>query len=211
MRPLCGKPLLQYTVEAALKARLLSRLILSTEDETLATLGEQCGVEVPFLRPAHLALDETPMLPVVQHAVGWMEQHGEHFDAICLLQPTHPMRRTEDIDACIELLESSDADSVVTILPVPPEHNPHWTYFQDARGLLHISTGEAEPITRRQELPAAYHREGSVYVTRRNVLMEQNSLYGRRLAGYPVKPDLSVNIDSPADWERAETLLAFAG
>ena len=211
MRQLCGKPLLQYTVEAALGARLLSRVIITTEDETLAELGEQCGVEAPFLRPAHLALDETPMLPVVQHAVGFMEQYGQRFDAICLLQPTHPLRRPQDIDTCIELLESGDADSVVTILPVPPEYNPHWVYFQNDLGLLHISTGEREPIPRRQELPPAYHREGSVYVTRRDVLMERNSLYGSRLAGHPVNPEFSVNIDSFDDWSRAEALLTFAG
>lgn len=207
MRPLCGKPLLQYTVEAALGARLLTRVILTTEDETLAQLGEQYGVEVPFLRPGHLALDETPMLPVVQHAVNFMEQYGQRFDAICLLQPTHPMRQAQDIDACIELLKSSDADSVVTTLSVPPEHNPHWVYFQNDLGLLQISTGESEPIPRRQELPAAFYREGSVYVTKRDVLMEGNSLYGSRLVGYLLNPQMSVNIDSPNDWSRAEALL----
>jgi len=210
IRLLCGKPLLQYTAEAAQAALLLSRVILSTDSEEIAKVGESCGLEVPFLRPAELAEDETPMLPVVQHAVRWMENQGERFDAICLLQPTNPMRRAEHIDDCIRLLEKTDADAVVTILPVPAEHNPHWVYFPNESGLLNLSTGEAAPIPRRQELPVAYHREGSVYVTRRDVLMDGNTFYGERLAGYLINPESSVNIDRPQDWQRAEELLAFA-
>jgi CMP-N-acetylneuraminic acid synthetase len=137
-----------------------------------------------------------------------MERAGGRFDAVCLLQPTNPLRRAEDIDACLELLENSDADAVMTVLPVPPEHNPHWVYFRNAAGLLYLSTGEDTPIPRRQELPPAFHREGSVYVTRRHVVMEENSLYGRCLKGYPVDPGRSVNIDSAEDWARAERLLA---
>ena len=209
-RMLGGKPLLQYTAEAALAARFLSRVILSTEDEEIAKIGVTCGLEVPFMRPVELAEDETPMLPVVQHAVRWLENRGELFDAVCLLQPTNPLRLPEDIDGCIQLLETTDADAVVTIIPVPAEHNPHWVYFQNGSGFLRLSTGEDAPIPRRQELPPAFHREGSVYVARRHVLMEGNSLFGKRLAGYPMKPESSVNIDSPDDWLRAEALLAVA-
>jgi CMP-N-acetylneuraminic acid synthetase len=209
-RLLCGKPLLQYTAEAALAARLLSRVVLSTEDEEIAGVGKTCGLEVPFMRPVELAEDDTPMLPVVQHALHWIEKNGERFDAVCLLQPTNPLRRPEDIDGCIRLLDTRKADSVVTILEVPLEHNPHWVYFRNGSDLLRLSTGEATPIPRRQELPPAFHREGSVYVIRRDVLMEGNSLYGQRLAGYPIERARSVNIDGPADWVRAEALLAVA-
>jgi CMP-N,N'-diacetyllegionaminic acid synthase len=146
---------------------------------------------------------------VVQHAVRYLEDHeGDRYDCVCLLQPTHPLRRPADIDGCIELLERTDVDAVVAVLPVPAEYNPHWVYFQGEDKLLSLSTGEGEPITRRQELPPAFHREGSVYVTRRVVLMQLNSLYGRRLAGYVLNPDECVNIDEPTDWERAEFLLA---
>lgn len=207
IRSLCGKPLLQYTAEAALAARGLSQVILSTEDEQIAAVGLACGLEVPFLRPAELARDDTPMLPVVQHAVSQMENRSGRFDAVCLLQPTNPLRRAEDIDACIELLNERDLDAVVTILPVPSEYNPHWVFWKSGNGLLGLSTGEETPVTRRQDLPPAFHREGSVYVTRRHVLMEENSLYGKRLAGYELNPGRSVNIDTPEDWEEAERLL----
>jgi CMP-N,N'-diacetyllegionaminic acid synthase len=210
IRMLAGKPLLAYTAEAALAARRLTRVVLTTDDEEIAEVGRQWGIEVPFLRPAELAEDDTPTLPVVQHAVRWLEQRGDSFDSVCLLQPTNPLRRAEHIDACIELLDSSGADAVVTVLPVPAEHNPHWVYFRNPEGILKLSTGESVPVARRQDLPPAFHREGSVYVTRRRVLIEQNSLYGERLVGYPMDPAESVNIDCLADLDRAERLLRVA-
>jgi CMP-N-acetylneuraminic acid synthetase len=211
IKSLYGRPLLAYTAEAALAARRLSRVILSTEDEEIAEVGRSCGLEVPFLRPIELARDETPMLPVAQHAVRLLEERGDHFDAICLLQPTNPLRSPDDIDACIELLESGGGDAVVTTLRVPDEYNPHWVYFPDSQGWLRLSAGEDSPIPRRQELPPAFHREGSVYVTRRETLMERNSFYGARLLGYEMNPNRSVNIDTVEDWRRAERLIAGAG
>jgi len=211
LRLLGAKPLLQYTAEAALACQQLSRTVLSTEDEQIATLGRRCGLDVPFLRPAHLAHDDTPMLPVVQHALRCLAKMGDDYDAVCLLQPTSPLRSTEDIDGCIGLLLSSGADAVVTTLPVPPEHNPHWVYLTDETGLLRLSTGAGTPIPCRQQLPAAVHREGSVYVTRTRVVLGQDSLYGERLVGYPMAPERSVNIDDPEDWVRAEQMMLHLG
>jgi CMP-N-acetylneuraminic acid synthetase len=207
LRLLCGKPLLQYTAESALAAQHLSRVMLSTEDEEIAELGRRCGLEVPFLRPGELARDETPMLPVAIHAMQFLEAVGDRFDALCLLQPTNPLRRPEEIDGCIKLLGESNADAVVTVLPVPAEYNPHWVYFETPEGGLRLSTGETAPLPRRQELPPAFHREGSIYVTRRDVLVERKSFYGDRLVGYPMDPARSVNIDTMDDWEKAERLL----
>jgi CMP-N-acetylneuraminic acid synthetase len=207
IRLLCGKPLLQYTAEAALAAGCLARVLISTDDPEIAGIASSCGLEAPFLRPAELAQDTTPTLPVVQHALRWLEAHGERFDAVCLLQPTTPLRRSADIDGCVALLERTGADAVVSVLPVPAEYNPHWVYFQDDDGALRLSTGLAAPLPRRQELPPAFHRDGSVYVTRRDVVLEMNSLYGRRVAGYPMDPARHVNIDTLDDWARAEALI----
>jgi CMP-N,N'-diacetyllegionaminic acid synthase len=205
-----NRPLLAYTTAVAAESRRLTRVILSTDDEEIASVGRQWGVDVPFMRPSALAQDDTPMLPVVQHALRTLEEAGEHYDAVCLLQPTSPLRQASDIDGCVELLETTGSDAVVTVLPVPSEYNPHWTFMRDSSGYLRISTGEATPITRRQELPPAFHREGSVYVTRRDVVMVQNSLYGNRLAGYVVDGSHSVNIDEPADFAHAQALIAAA-
>jgi CMP-N,N'-diacetyllegionaminic acid synthase len=207
IRPLRDRPLLKYTADAARAARRLTHVIVSTEDDEIAEIGRACGLDVPFLRPAELARDETPMLPVVIHALRWFEERGRHFDAVCLLQPTNPFRRPEDIDACIAMLEEKNADAVVTVLRIPPEYNPHWAYFRCEDGCMHLATGESAPIGRRQDLPPAFHREGSVYVVRRDVLLGQNSLYGRFLVGYEIDPGRSVNVDSLDDWARAEKLL----
>ena len=210
LAPLGGKPLLQFTAEAALAATTLSRVVLSTDDEEIAEVGRRCGLEVPFMRPVELARDDTPSLPVVQHAVSCLETRGQSFDAICLLQPTNPLRQQGVIDGCIRRLWEREADSVITVLPVPHQYNPHWVYFQDEDGGLFISTGDQYPIPRRQSLPPAFHREGSVYVTRRDVLMEGNSLYGSKVIGYEVDPSTSVNIDTLQDFQRAEQLLSCA-
>ncbi len=209
---LSGRSLLSYTAQSALSAGRLSRVIVSTDDQEIADEAGRCGLDVPFRRPSELAMDNTPTLPVLQHAVRWLEEHDDDaYDAVCLLQPTHPFRRGEDIDRCIELLQDSGADAVVTIARVPDEYNPHWTYFMDSGGRLNLSTGETAPIPRRQDLPPAYHREGSVYVTRRDVLINDNSLYGQRLMGLLVDADERVNIDSPADLEQAKVVLSQMG
>ena len=208
---LAGKPLLQYTADAARAAKTLVKTILTTDDKEIAEVGKQCGLEVPFLRPPELARDDTPTLPVLQHAVRFLEERGERYDAICLLQPTNPMRKASDIDACVALLEKTGVDSVVTMLPVPAEYNPHWVYFKSDDGTFRLSTGEKTPIPRRQLLPPAFHREGSVYVMRRDVLMEKNSLFGESTAGHPMDPTQCVNIDTMEDWADAERLISQAG
>lgn len=207
IRPLGGRPLVAWTAEVALQARLLTRCILSTDDVEIAEVGRAAGLEVPFMRPAELTTDRTPTLPVLQHAVTALEASGDRYDAICLLQPTSPFRPPGLIDACIERFVVSGADSALTVLPVPPEYNPHWVYVLTPTGDLVLATGETSPIARRQDLPAAFHREGSVYVVRRDVLMERNSLYGARVVGLEVDAARSVNIDTVADWERAEMMV----
>lgn len=205
--PVCGKPLLAYTAEAAARARRLTRTILSTDDPEIAEVGARYGLEAPFVRPSELALDTTPSLPVLQHAVRRLEEQGESYDAVCLLQPVCPLRTAEMIDGCIEMLETSGCDCVVTMLPVPSDFNPHWVYRQEPDGRMRLYTGETTPIPRRQELPPAFHREGSVYVTLRRILMDGNSLFGEHVRGFAVSPGDSVNIDLPEDVERAERLL----
>ncbi len=207
LRLLAGKPLLAYTAKAALGAKRLDRVLLSTDDPEIVELGQQCGLWSPFLRPANLARDDTPMFPVVLHALDWLQDQGEQYDAVCLLQPTSPLRRSSDIDGCIDLCEQSGADCVLSVLPVPDRHNPHWVYFLDEGGFMQLALGDGEPVPRRQELPQAYHREGSVYVCRVEVMRRRGSLYGHQILPYMLTPAQSINLDEEADWQRAERLL----
>jgi CMP-N-acetylneuraminic acid synthetase len=206
LRLLAGKPLLWYSIESAAAARRLARVVVSTESGEIAAAARDAGAEVPFLRPAALAADDTPMLPVVAHALRTLAEQGEEYDAVCLLQPTCPLRRPEDIDGCIDLLERSAADSVVTVLEVPARYHPHWAFTENADGSLRPAT-DAPLTPRRQELAPAFHRDGSIYVTRCPVVLEAGSLYGRRTLGYRTDAERNVNIDDPEDWARAERLL----
>lgn len=205
IRLLGGKPLLAYTAETALKAKSLTRVVLSTEDEEIAEIGRRGGLDVPFVRPSELALDATPSLAVVRHTLLTLAEMGERFDAVCLLQPTNPLRRAADIDNCVELLIESKADSVVSVLPVPHEYNPKWVFWMNGDNQMSLVTGEKEPTTRRQDLPPAFHRDGSIYVTRSETILEQGSLYGKHVKGYEMEAKFSANIDTEADWLAVET------
>lgn len=209
LAPVAGRPLLAYTAQAALGAPGLARVILSTEDEEIQRVGLACGLEAPFRRPAALAEDATPTLPVVRHAIAELEAAGERVDAICLLQPTNPLRTSEDIEGAVKMFEETGADTVISVLAVPHQYNPHWVYFEGAGGALQLATGEAAPIPRRQLLPKAFHREGSIYLVKRDVVMAQpeGSLYGGAVRGYLMEAARSVNIDRVEDLERAAQLL----
>lgn len=207
IRPLLGRPLLAYTAEAALAARRLSRVVLSTDDEEIAAVGRSLGLEVPFLRPAELARSETPSLPVVQHAIRFLEEEGDVFDAVCLLQPTHPLRRSEDIDGAVALLERTGADSVLSFVDAGEKHPARMKWI-DGDGRVHNPPyGETVEGQRRQDLPKVWLREGSLYVTRTSVLMEQGSFQGSDCRAWIVPVERAVNIDTPFDLFLAEQIL----
>ena len=206
IKSLAGKPLLGYTAERALASNLLSKVILTTEDEGIAAVGKSLGLEVPFLRPAHLALDSSPTLPVIQHVLDYYRSIGEEFDAMCLLEVTSPFRKVDLIDRSIRQFIDAGADALVTVLPIPDTYNPHWAFEADQSGLLKIATGEEKIIPRRQELPTAYFRDGSIYLTKSSVV-SQGSLYGNRLAFLENDPANYINIDTLEDWKAAEDWL----
>jgi CMP-N,N'-diacetyllegionaminic acid synthase len=201
-----GKPLLAYTAERALDSKLLSRVVLTTDDQKIANLGKSLGLEVPFLRPPELALDSSPTLPVIQHVLDYYRLMGEEFEAICLLEVTSPFRKSDLIDSAVKEFIDSAADALVTVLPIPDTYNPHWAFESDHNGFLKIATGEEKIIPRRQELPKTYFRDGSIYLTKVPTIM-RGSLYGERLAFLENDPVNYINIDTHQDWSDAETWL----
>jgi CMP-N,N'-diacetyllegionaminic acid synthase len=202
-----GKPLLAYTSEIALQSKQLMQVIVSTEDKPIMEVAKSLGLQVPFIRPMALAQDDTPMIEVIIHALQWYEKQHIFFDAVCLLQVTSPFRTLEFLDKAIEKFVESGCDSLVSVLKVPHEYNPHWTFEVNADGNLKIATGEAEIIPRRQELPTAYHRDGSIYITKTEVLLKEHSLYGKSTAFIETEPDFYVNIDTMEDWAKAEEIV----
>lgn len=212
LKPLAGKPLLAYTIEAAQRAGVFDRLILSTDDQLIATFARSQGCEVPFLRPSELAQDETPHLPVLQHAVSWLAEHQSYRpDAVVILQPTSPLRRAEHIREAIDLLAARDVDSVLTVSRVPAHMNPMRMLRVDGSGhaVLFVS---GEPvrrrINRRQDMPEAWVMNGALYAFRTRVLFApEPSLYGNSTAVVPLPDPYGISIDTPEDWLDAEKAL----
>ena len=202
-----GKPLMAYTSEIALQSKQLSEVIVSTEDEQIMEVAKSLGIKVPFIRPMELAQDKTPTIDVIIHALHWYAKQNINFDAVCLLQVTSPFRTVEFVDKAIEQFVSSGCDSLVSVQKVPLEYNPHWTFEVNQEGNLRIATGETEIISRRQELPIAYHRDGSVYITKTEMLLKEHSLYGKSIAFIESDPDFYVNIDTMEDWRKAEEMI----
>lgn len=203
-----GKPLLYYTAESALASKYLSKTILSTDDKEIASVGRELGLEVPFLRPDALAMDNTPTIPVLQHAVRFFEAKGLFFDAVFVLQPTNPLRLTSDIDGAVELLVSTGADSVISFSSVGEKHPARMKYIDKLGKVTDPPFAEAFEGQPRQQLKEMFLRDGSVYVTRISVLMAQNSLKGSDSRAWIIPPERACNIDTPLDLVIAECLLA---
>jgi N-acylneuraminate cytidylyltransferase len=129
------KPLIAYSIEAALLCTQFDSVVVSTDDENIAKLSKQLGAEVPFIRPAELATDEAKSIDVVLHCIQYLEAQGKYFDAVCLLQPTSPFRKPAFIKQCINAFIKQKVDTLISVLPVPHEYNPHWVYEPDNKGL----------------------------------------------------------------------------
>jgi CMP-N,N'-diacetyllegionaminic acid synthase len=198
--------LLSYTTNAANQSKLLNKTILSSDDADIIIVAKKEKIEVPFIRPIELANDTATSISVVQHALAHMESIGEFYEAVCLLQPTSPFREKGFIDAAIRKFIAEDADALVSVLPVPHEYNPHWVFEPNSSGFLKIATGEKTIISRRQDLPKSYFRDGSVYITKTEII-KKGSFYGEKLSFIESNPDFYVNIDTLKDWEIAEKKL----
>ncbi|MBI3321940.1 MAG: acylneuraminate cytidylyltransferase family protein [Candidatus Omnitrophica bacterium] len=208
--PLAGRPLLAYTCEQALAALSLSRVVLTTDDPSIAECGRAAGVDVPFLRPQALAADETPMVDVVRHALDTLRAaEGYQPDLVVLLQPTSPLRSAKHIHDAIQLHGRTNAETVVSVVAVPHRYSPH-SLMRLEDGLLRDfweGTVTWDPF-QRQHLPVLYARNGpAVLVTRTSVVVEEHQLYGRRIVPYIMEEDESVDIDTPDDLRVAEWLL----
>lgn len=202
LRPLAGRPLLAYAIEAAARSGVVDRIVVSTDSTRIAELALALGAEVPCLRPAELALDETPMLPVVQHAIVALESLGWSPEIILLLQPTAPLRRPEHLRRAVEELVEERCDAVVSVVAIPAHFSPHYAMRIDA-GRLVPYMPDGDRYTRRQDVPTAYSRDGTVYACRGDVVMA-GSLYGRDCRPLVLSEEETVNIDTMSDWERAE-------
>lgn len=202
--PLAGKPLLIYTCEAALASKSLRRVILSTNDVSIADVGKKSGIEVPFMRPENLAQDATPTLPVLIHSLEYLKKNENYSpNIIVLLQPTSPFRTAKHIDDAVELLIKSDADTVVSVVEVPHQYNPASIMVLENEKFSQYVSGPL--ILRRQDKPVVYARNGpAVLVMRRETTLDKNMLYGSIVKPLVMNHTESVDIDTMFDLEFAE-------
>ncbi|MCB2226142.1 MAG: acylneuraminate cytidylyltransferase family protein [Desulfarculaceae bacterium] len=209
IREVGGKPLIAWTIECALAARhLFHRVIVSTDDPETAEISRGYGAEVPFMRPADLAADKSPTLPVLRHAVDFVEnQDGLTLDWVMLLQPTAPLKEPADLEAALELARAGGCDSVISVVRVFDVHPVLMKRIED--GLLQPFCVEEAEGTRRQDYsPPAYMRNGAIYLTRRAVLMEQGSIWGRRIRPYVMPEERSLSIDNEWHIKMADVVLS---
>jgi len=208
-RPLHGKPLIAWTIEAARHDNgCLSRVVTSTDDAAIAAIAQAWGAEIPFLRPKELAQDRTPAIDVVLHALEWFETSEQYRpDLLMYLQPTSPLRTAQDIRVAIQLLLDKGADSVVSVSPV--KNHPYWMKQLDAEGRMTDFLTEFHAPANRQELPTVYALNGAIYLARRDVLLQSKTWYTDRTYAYVMLPERSLDIDSLWDWRLVEATLSW--
>jgi len=215
IRLLCGKPLITHSIEISLQSPSVQRTFVSTDSEKIAEVARNAGAEVPFLRPADLAQDDTRDLPVFQHFLGWLEQNQVPLpDAIFQFRPTSPARRVEKIEEAVELLKKNpEADSVRGV--TEPAQNPYkmWTIDENGflRALLNIP-GVPEPFNEpRQSLPAVYWQIGYLDLIRTRTILEKKSLTGTRILPLKIESRDSIDIDDEFSFQLAEFLMEKRG
>ena len=199
IRDLAGRPLIAYTIEAAKTSDAVDRVIVSTDDEEIGDVAAAAGAEVPFMRPAELARDDTPTEPVLTHALTELD---EEFDQFVLLQPTSPLRTAEHVTEAVTKYEQSDATS---LLSVCQSKNYRWQYTEEGATQINFDGNRS----RRQQKQPEFAENGAIYITDVDAYLETENLTDGRTELYEMSERSSVDIDTPFDLWLAEQLLGY--
>lgn len=195
-----GKPLIAWTIEAALRSQMLRAVVVSTDDPEIAEVARQAGAQVPFLRPPELAQDQTPGVDPVLHALDQLPQ----YDSVLLLQPTSPLRNVDDIDGCLRYVLQKGAPSAISVTHA--DTHPYWAYRLNADQTI-ARFVDAPPVARRQDLPPAFSLNGAMYFADANWLRHSRSLVTSETLAYVMSREHSVDLDTLLDWKFAELLM----
>lgn len=202
LRLLGGRPLIDWTVGAALGSSILDRVILSTDNEEIMAHGGAIGCDIPFRRPEELATDTARTIHVLHHL---LEHIDGSYDYIVQLQPTSPFRTSDDIDSAIRLCLESDAAACVSVCPV--ERSPHWIFSLREDRRMQPIMPLPEKLSRRQDMPPYYELNGAVYVGRTDWIRQQDGFLSDQTVAYVMSRERSLDIDSEVDLNLAEILL----
>ena len=195
-----GKPLVAHMIGHALEVPDITDVVVSTDDPKIADTAKSFGAQVPFKRPDDLSGDDVLSLPVVQHAVAFMEAAaGDLYDAVVVLQATAPLCRPQDIRACLNRLSEGDCDSVVSVVRITSNHPFRMKRIVDGDVLINFLDQGFEDVRPRQQLPPVYKRSGAVYASTRATVMDDGQIVGNRARAVIVPEDTAVDIDTPLD------------
>lgn len=204
IKPLNGKPLIAYTIEAALELFPKELVCVSTDSEEIAACSRSCGANIPFMRPTDLASDTASSREVLLHALSHYENKGQYFDVVILLQPTSPFRNAGDIEKAVNLYEEA-LDMVVSVKEA--KANPYFVLMEeDAQGFLYKS--KQASFTRRQDCPSVYQINGAVYVINVSGLKAQAMADFTKVKKMVMDERSSHDIDNLYDWQIAECLIS---
>jgi CMP-N,N'-diacetyllegionaminic acid synthase len=200
IKNLCGKPLIAWSIEVAENTDSVDKVVVSTDDEEIAKIAKLYGADVPFLRPAELAQDDTPSIDPVLHALKQLPR----FEMILLLQPTSPLRKTTDIDGILKLCQESKAPAAVSICE--SSKHPNWMFSLGNDGTLSPFT-DTTLATRRQDLDKIYTLNGSLYLAKTDWIQYNRSFLSPETVGFEMPPERSADIDTLLDWDLVELLI----
>lgn len=211
VREVGGKPLIAHTIEHAAESERITKSVVSTDDEEIKATAREYGGSVPFDRPESLATDTAKTAPVVTHAIDWHESRDETFDVVCLLQATSPLRRPEDIDDALAVLEESDARSVISTTEY--RDPPHWAVTTDNDGYLtkYFEQDRDDRATRSQDLPTLRHANGAVFAATMSSWRETPEFFTNQTVEYRMPPQRSIDIDEPWELSLARCLYEQVG
>ncbi len=203
IQPFCGRPMIAWSIEAARSSGCFDRVIVSTDDDEIASVAERYGAEVPFRRPAELADDYVGTVPVIAHAIEWLQSKGERPEAVCCLYATAPFVQPGDIRRGLEALESGNADYAFSVTSYA---------FPIKRALRINESGRVAMFypeyanTRSQDLEEAWHDAGQFYWGRSEAWLSGRPIMTSDAIPVPLPRERVQDIDTPADWRRAEWL-----
>jgi CMP-N,N'-diacetyllegionaminic acid synthase len=204
IRPLQGKPLIVYTLEAACNSGVLARTIVTTDSKEIEEIVLRHGFECPFLRPSGLACDDIPLIFAVKHALAFMEGNGKKYSTVCLLQPTSPFRTARHIQTAVKKYQESDCDTLVSVVNVPHRFVPKSLMVQKGEYLENYQGGDVSVSRHQDEHLLA--RNGPAILISDAELIRNGTFYGNRLVGFPMDLISSVDIDEEDDWRLAERI-----
>lgn len=206
VRLLNGKPLISYTIEAAIGSKYVSKVIVSTDDNEIAEVALSCGAEVPFMRPPELATDTAKAIDTYLYTINRLESiYNEPVENFIVLLPTAPLRTSDDIDKAITIFLSNKAETVISVMEA--NHPPSWYKQIDANGILKNYFNEVDNSLNRQEAPKSYLPNGAIYIFNYQKLKSTNDYYNNKTFPYVMSINHSIDIDNEVDFLLAEILI----